>query len=134
MPSPEFHHSTANRNKKTLKKLLAIYPKDPADNSWILTIAYYTALHIVDAAADTLVADNGQTKSHADRLDFLEKMGAARLKQLFNKMHILSEGLRYGTSAHGDVLVEATRVFETVAFRDAVSSWLKEIEDFFRTL
>ena len=127
MPSLEFHRHAASENKITLRRLLSALPEDSADNKWILTVAYYTALHLIEATADTLVPNNQQIRSHADRLDFLETK-SSRIKQLFNKMHILTKALQYGTSSESSVLEEAVSLFKTTGFRSAVQKWLSEIE------
>ena len=94
MPSLEFHRCTIDRNKKTLSRLLSFEPESSADNGWILTVVYYTALHLIDIAVDIFVEESSHVMSHADRLEYLEHMGYNRVRQIFNKMHILSEGFR----------------------------------------
>ncbi len=61
MPSEQAHIALANRNQQAIDYLLAA--KDPFPE-WVVSIAFYKALHLVEAV---LSRDGAHTATHEDR-------------------------------------------------------------------
>jgi hypothetical protein len=126
MPTPDLHQRLISDNKTTLARLLDIRPECSADNAWIVAIAYYTALHIVECAmSDFDIHD--QLRPHVDRLDFLENKSIAA-KQFFHKLHILTESMLAGVSFDDVIVRRAGEIFKTSGVRSIIQKWLDCIE------
>ncbi len=73
MPSTQEHLAIAGRNRTTLEYLL----KDPAPHAeWIATVAFYTALHHVEAVFFN------DTQSHGHNHENRERCGRCRAEEV----------------------------------------------------
>lgn len=91
MPSEKSHINVANENHQTLKFLLCDIDRHLP---WIGTVAFYKALHVVEAALVTSFSVHQTT--HGGRLHFLASTN--RLKNVhasFHPLYMMSQKARY---------------------------------------
>ena len=103
MSSQRDHATLAVRFDKTLQVLVGL-PGDKDDGvvEWTATVAFYQALHLIEAV---FAADGHHRGSHDDRLDLLKKepryQEAATEEEADEKSQDLEFGMEYSPSLGG---------------------------------
>jgi hypothetical protein len=91
MPSELSHLGVANENHSTIAFLL----QDPDSHlAWVGTIAFYKALHVVEAALD--VGFSKHLTDHTSRLRYLaQENRLKKVYQHFHPLYAMSQKARY---------------------------------------
>jgi len=124
MPTPDFHQKLVDNNKKTLELLP---PEKSFTFAWIVTITYYTALHVVEVAMSEFDVHD-PLRPHTEHLEFLERKNVAA-KQYLHKLHVLSESMLTGRSLDDVILQRSGVMFKENGICDVMLKWLSCIEN-----
>ena len=108
------HIELANKNHQVLALLLA-QPEETRSSEWLTTVAFYKAVHVVEAVFATA---NAHSKSHNDRLDRLRRPEYGQFFVHFSPLYCASMVARYLVDSGPSNLGEATSVQQFHCFTD----------------
>lgn len=129
MASVEQHLDMAAGNRRALKVML---PRINDHPEWVITMAFYTAVHFVEASR----ANRGaHSSSHADRNAYVKtEISLRSIKTLYDKLYTASLVARYLPET---IAPEAMYRFSTYYSLAGIERWagegLSEIERVVRT-
>lgn len=86
MPSAEKHFEQYKKNKASLGKVISI-AQPPYD--WAVTIAFYTAIHLIEKFIVDKNPKKQPSKDHTDRMKWVEMI--SELKPIRNYYYALSQ-------------------------------------------
>jgi hypothetical protein len=113
----------ADLSEETLRRLIDFQAKE--DNPCIVIIAYYKALHIIDAVAAK--EENLYFEDHAARLDYLTKKSLP-IKRSFDRLYVLFQFVGYGNCVDADMLRHFMNMLHTADFARVIRAWLGAVE------
>jgi hypothetical protein len=91
MPDADTHLAAAARNKACIDRLMPHIADHP---EWVAAIAFYEALHVVEAGF-ALEKPDYHSEDHKDRLDHLKTPRYSHIYHDFRVMYVASRVARY---------------------------------------
>jgi hypothetical protein len=113
----------ADLSEEALHRLIDFQIKE--DYPCIAIIAYYKALHIIDAVAAK--EENLYFEDHTARLDYLTKKSLP-IKRSFDRLYVLFQFVGYGHCVDADMLRHFMNMLHTADFVQVIRSWLSAVE------
>lgn len=90
------HKGHLNKYENNKKLIETLESHHPSFNDWVVTSAFYSALHLVDGTILEISDNNFKPKDHSTRRQYIAKMKEFKnIRNEYEALYILSRKSRY---------------------------------------